>query len=143
MYYIDHQIANPICQLFGSFVEQIPGFDDHPLPKNGWHEDIDKLTIQKETIAYNLLFARAIQANSRGAVGAFASLLGATVSAKPVRATRKSTSGVTKAVPAQSTLDSMFSARMQVDAINETVKKAKKKIEEEKPKSTRKPKLDT
>jgi DNA polymerase elongation subunit (family B) len=143
MYYIDHQIANPVCQLFGAVVEQIPGFDEHPLPKNGWHEDIDKLTIQKESIAYNLLFGRAMQANSRGAVGAFANLLGATVSAKPVRATRKSTTSVTKAVTAQSTLDSMFSARMQVDAINETVKKAKKKVEEEKPKSTRKPKSDT
>ena len=145
MYYIDHQIANPVCQLFGAVVEQIPGFDDHPLPKNGWHEDLDKLTIQKEAIAYNLLFDRAIQVNSRGAVGAFASLLGATVSSKPLKAPRKSTAGVTKAVAAQSTLDSMFSARMKVDAITETIKKTKKKAvaDEEKPKQVRKPKSET
>ena len=48
-YYILHQLMNPISQLFGIFVEQIPGY----TPPSSWSEDV---TYQKETIASELLF---------------------------------------------------------------------------------------
>lgn len=77
MFYIDHQIANPVCQLFGVVVEQIPGFHQQPAPRGGWSEDPEKLAVQRETTAYNLLFADAIMSNNKGAKRAFAKLLGA------------------------------------------------------------------
>ncbi len=139
MYYIDHQIANPVCQLFGVVVEQLPGFDSHPPPKNGWDENPDKLIVQKETVAYNLLFGPAMQVNTRNAKAAFVQMFGESVEVldKPKRAPRQSTrAGVVKANPKQSTLDSMFMAVQQVEAAKKTVsaKKtaAKKKAQEEK-----------
>ena len=137
MYYIDHQIANPVCQLFGVVVDQIPGFEDHPPPKNGWDEDPDKLVVQKETVAYNLLFGPAIQSNGRSAKAAFVQLMGGSVEAtdKPKRAPRQSSrAGVVKANAKQSTLDNMFMAVQQVEAAKKAAPKkprGKKKAQEE------------
>ncbi len=136
MFYIDHQIANPVCQLFGVVVEQIPGFHQQPVPKGGWSEDPDKLAVQRETTAYNLLFADAITSNTKGAKRAFAKLLGAetgTASAGSAvkRAPRAVPSSVASAAPKkQSVLDSMFMDTLKVAAAKEIQKQ--KKAEEKK-----------
>jgi hypothetical protein len=138
MFYIDHQIANPVCQLFGVVVEQIPGFHQQPAPRGGWSEDPDKLAVQRETTAYNLLFADAITSNTKGATRAFGKLLGAdTVAQKSSalssgkRSPRALPSSVAPAAPKkQSVLDSMFMDVLKVAAAKEIQKQ--KKAEEKK-----------
>ena len=135
MFYIDHQIANPVCQLFGVVVEQIPGFHQQPVPRGGWSEDPEKLAVQRETTAYNLLFADAIASNTKGAKRAFGKLLGAEtmapVTSSGKRAPRALPSSVTPAAPKkQSVLDSMFMDVLKVAAAKELQKQ--KKAEEKK-----------
>ena len=130
MYYIDHQIANPLCQLFGIVVDQIPGFESY-TPKGGWSDIPEARIVQRETAAYNLLFDNAIQSNKKGATRAFASMLGATVTSstpKLSKAIVQPRPMLTRSTTKQSTIDSLFSARMQLNAVNE-VKRKKAKVD--------------
>jgi len=143
MYYIDHQIANPLCQLFGIVVDQIPGFDSY-VPKGGWSDIPEARIVQRETAAYSLLFSQTepiikelerMQQNSKetesiitkSATRSFAALLGATVEEKVTTQPRVVSKPTTRSTTRQSTLDSLFSARLQLDAVKE-VKRKKAKI---------------
>lgn len=131
MFYIDHQISNPVCQLFGVVVDQIPGFAEYK-PRGGWSENPDTRIAQRETAAYHLLFDEAIQRNNMGAKRAFGKMLGASVvkTEEPVRKPTARVSAMqTNAPKRQSTLDSMFADRMMIDASKhvEAVKKQKVK----------------
>jgi hypothetical protein len=127
MYYIDHQIANPLCQLFGIVVDQIPGFESY-TPKGGWSDIPEARIVQRETAAYSLLFDTANQANKKSATRTFATMLGATVTSKP-KEPRTVTKTVTRSTTRQSTLDSLFSARLQLDAVKEVQRKKAKTSE--------------
>ena len=139
MFYIDHQISNPICQLFGVVVDQIPGFEQYK-PRGGWkYDDPNTLTVQRETAAYHLLFDDAIQRNNNSAKKAFAKLLGVSTTSS---STTKSTPAIKRAAPSdvntqpvkrQSTLDSLFKDRMLLDAaksLNTKKKSAKESAKE-------------
>lgn len=52
-YYIQHQLMNPLMQLFGIFVEKIPGF----VAPSKWEEG-DRLIAQREIMASELLSRR-------------------------------------------------------------------------------------
>jgi len=129
MFYIDHQISNPLCQLFGVVVEQIPGFDSYPSPKGGWRHDMpEALIVQRETAAYTLLFGDAVTANTRGSKRAFAKLLGASVEqATSVKQTKSTvqTRSMKAAPKQQSILDSMFAATVRLEASKEASKASK------------------
>jgi DNA polymerase elongation subunit (family B) len=56
-YYINHQLYNPLAQLFGLMVEKMPGF---VAPK--WATDPDKLIAQREALAGDLLFREGLAA---------------------------------------------------------------------------------
>jgi hypothetical protein len=119
MFYIDHQIANPVCQLFGVVVEQIPGFEAY-RPRGGWKTDNPEMLVtQKETAAYELLFRAAMDKNNTGAKRAFAKMLGATpvTTEEPIKKPARAPVArqVVRAAPAakQSTLDSMFMATVR------------------------------
>jgi hypothetical protein len=134
MFYIDHQISNPVCQLFGVLVEQIPGFESYPPPKGGWRYDMpEALIVQRETAAYQLLFGDALAANSKGTTRAFAKLLGASVTSNPIIKTPSQSSVQTRSktiVKQQSILDSMFMATVKLEAakdVSKTSKDTKKK----------------
>ena len=71
MFYIDHQISNPVCQVFGLLVEDIPGYQEQM-----WDENLDKQMKQRESLAYSLLFQDAIQINSQTAKSNFIKMLG-------------------------------------------------------------------
>jgi hypothetical protein len=133
MFYIDHQIANPVCQLFGIVVDQIPGYDQQPQPRGGFSAEPEKLAVQRETIAYNLLFGDAIQVNNTGAKRAFAKLLGATAEEKqaPTRQVRAVPASVAPVKKQQSILDSMFLDTLKTAAIKEVQKKKKAEAETE------------
>ena len=62
-YYIEHQLYNPLAQLFGLMVEKMPGFRSPAK----WAENPDKLVGQREAIAADLLFGDAL-AKFRGHV---------------------------------------------------------------------------
>ena len=135
MYYIDHQIANPVCQLFGVVVDQLPGFNEY-RPRGGWKFDNpDTLTTQRETAAYHLLFKPALDANERIAKRAFLSqTMGAEVAApaKPKRTYTRKPAAAPEPAKRQSTLDSMFAARIEV-AVHKEVKQRAKKAAQQSP----------
>jgi len=136
MFYIDHQISNPLCQLFGVVVDQIPGFDKYPPPKGGWRHDMpEALIVQRETAAYYLLFGDAVAANTKGSKRAFAKLLGASIPTTEPMAKQTRTESVqsvqtrsmtSRIVPKQqSILDSMFAATVKLEAAKDAVKASK------------------
>jgi len=161
MFYIDHQISNPLCQLFGVVVEQIPGFDRYPPPKGGWCRSMpEALIVQRETAAYELLFREAINVNTKGKKSAFGKLLGCREPVKSVSsqssiqtrsqvaaasgaatnqtsAATNQTSAVTNQPKKQmSILDSMFAATVKLEASKEAtkaVKEAKESAKAKKP----------
>lgn len=61
-YYINHQLYNPLAQLFGLMVEKMPGF---VAPT--WATDPDKLIGQREALAGDLLFREGLSACQRDA----------------------------------------------------------------------------
>lgn len=65
-YYILHQLMNPLSQLFGIFVDEIPGYQK-PL---SWDEDVAS---QKERIAADLLFREGLGMCKQSAKKAFIS----------------------------------------------------------------------
>jgi DNA polymerase elongation subunit (family B) len=147
MFYIDHQISNPICQLFGIVVDQIPGYSAY-APKGGWKtESPDALIVQRETAAYHLLFGKAMERNSSSAKKEFAKLLGAvsnasTPSAKEaanqaVAAARRTSSRIVEAPKRQSTLDSMFMDQMRLNAAKLVTDKRRKSRESSAEKSVK------
>ena len=61
-YYIDHQLMNPLSQLFGLLLERMPGF----VAPQEWasgkkNSGDDKLCAQKELLASDLLFREGLQ----------------------------------------------------------------------------------
>lgn len=134
MFYIDHQIANPVCQLFGVVADQIPGFANVKAPRGGWSDDPEKLATQKETAAYTLLFQKAMDAHNKQRVSAFGALLGVQVESKTTPIRRMGALAAAAAAPKQvvkqqvSIMDSMFMARVKLDAAK-AAEKAKKATE--------------
>ena len=58
MYYIDHQLKNPLCQLFSLRVEEIPGYQ---APFKGFPELPAKRQVARERIANDLLFGMSLK----------------------------------------------------------------------------------
>jgi hypothetical protein len=74
MHYIDHQISNPVCQMFGIMLERMPGYAGPPLA--GWPANEDKAAAQKESAAYEILFRGALNAHMNSQKKKFFSLFG-------------------------------------------------------------------
>jgi hypothetical protein len=66
-YYIEHQLMNPLSQLFGILLEQMPGYQ----PPKKWADDEDKRIAQREMMAGDLLFREGLQACSKSATQDF------------------------------------------------------------------------
>jgi DNA polymerase elongation subunit (family B) len=73
-YYIEHQLMNPLAQLFGIMLEKIPGF----VPPAVWATG-DKLIAQREDLASDLLFRKGVQACQQMARQSFLVKMGATL----------------------------------------------------------------
>lgn len=59
-YYIQHQLKNPISQMFGILLEQMPGYSPGLLPE-GWRNlDEGKRVAMREHVAAKLLFGDAL-----------------------------------------------------------------------------------
>jgi len=82
-YYIEHQLYNPIAQLFSIMVESMPGFA--AIAPATWPTDPDKLIAQREALAGRLLFDEGMstcrnQAKRNFVAKMFTGATGATVS---------------------------------------------------------------
>ena len=109
-YYIEHQLYNPLTQLFGLMVEQIPGYQ----PRH-WSDDPDKRVAQREALAGDLLFREAYAICKKSATRDFMAMLGATPlpsssnsSSDPKRVVKLSTPITLKTVSKQTTLTSFM-----------------------------------
>jgi len=58
-FYIEHQIQNPVSQMFGILLENMPGFDSRTLASSP--DDSDKRIAWRETAAAELLFREALR----------------------------------------------------------------------------------
>lgn len=56
-YYINHQLINPLSQLFGIVLESMPGY----VPPDKWSDNPDKLLGQRELLAADILFKEALE----------------------------------------------------------------------------------
>lgn len=130
MYYIEHQITNPVCQLFGLLLEQLPGYQGPP--SGGWNPEPEKALKQRENMARDIIFRDANNASTSNAIKAFGEKFGwkvvpktssspRTVAVTPVNY-RPITSG------GQSTLDVFLMDKMMIKSMG---KKGKKKEESE------------
>jgi hypothetical protein len=77
-YYIEHQLMNPLSQLFGLLLEKMPGF----VAPSAWAADPEKLIGQREDLACNLLFREGLQAYKHSATRDFIAKIGLSVGVK-------------------------------------------------------------
>ena len=76
-YYIEHQLMNPLSQLFGIMLEMMPGY----VAPASWGKTPEKIIVQREELAGNLLFRRGLQAYGQAAMSVFVKSLGGSASA--------------------------------------------------------------
>jgi DNA polymerase elongation subunit (family B) len=76
-YYIEHQLMNPLSQLFGIMLEMMPGY----VAPASWGKTPEKIIVQREELAGDLLFRRGLQACGQAAMSVFVKSLGGTASA--------------------------------------------------------------
>jgi DNA polymerase elongation subunit (family B) len=75
-YYIQHQLKNPISQMFGILLEQMPGYSPGLLP-DGWRNlDEDKRIAMREHVAAKLLFGDALVRIAEDSKRAFVAAMG-------------------------------------------------------------------
>jgi len=126
MFYIDHQISNPVCQLFGLLVEEVPGYQGQ-----AWADDPDKQMKQRENVAYQLLFQGAVQTNNNTAKKNFIKMMGGVVQPpQPSTTAQRSYNPITvtkKPVVKQSSLDLFLLDKVRLDAKKKAVTAAKEK----------------
>jgi DNA polymerase elongation subunit (family B) len=129
MFYIDHQISSPVCQVFGLLIEQIPGY----VPRV-WSEDSARQAKEREAYAYDLLFQDAIAVNNNSAKRRFVQLFGGSGIAVPPASSSNRTRhmAVTPIVSkkplvgkAQSSLDSFLADTVRISAHKASMKKKK------------------
>ena len=84
-YYIDHQLTNPLSQLFGLLLEKMPGYQ----PPSKWNADPEKRITERELLAADLLFREGLQACRQQATRAFLAKMGATTTASAGLATNR------------------------------------------------------
>jgi hypothetical protein len=138
MFYITNQISNPVIQMFGIMLEQMPGYAGPPAA--GWSPNVEKAVVQRESAAYEILFRDAINVHKNSAKAQFMSLfkgLSAGAGGQLTFQPKESTGPKQKAIPIvqppkpqakQTLLDQFFTTAVQVDAHKQIVKAMDKKL---------------
>jgi len=129
-FYIDHQLKNPVGQLFSILVDKLPG--NRP-PARGWSSDPDVQLAERELYAQDYLFKSLLAAKKPGTLLSMWSIQPQDASKAPVAQTIVRRSARTAAAAAlagkgQTKMDSFFNARMLVA----DMKKVKKDKSEKK-----------
>jgi DNA polymerase elongation subunit (family B) len=125
-YYIEHQLENPVGQLFSIMVDKLPGAKG---PLKGWSLDPVTQLRERELYAQDYLFKAAKQKNTNTLLGMWKIQPS---SAPPVAQTIQVRGKAKDAVIAltarpQARITSLFEDRMLVDAMMKDKKKSKKK----------------
>ena len=140
-YYIDHQLYNPLSQLFGIMVEKMPGY----IAPRSWAENPDKLIAQREILAGDLLFKEALQACKQQSTKSFMKeMFGATATEekeKVVKNTKTNTTVTAAPQMKQTTLSNFFRDTAIIDDSRlaremRSVKRAAKQAKEASTKTT-------
>ena len=130
MFYITNQISNPVIQMFGIMLEQMPGYSGPPL--NGWSANEEKRAAEKEAAAYEILFRDAINVHRNSQARRFMSLFAGSASvasaqvqvqvqAQPrPRPTANPIVNVARPVLKQTTLD-CFRKQTTLDRMNDDI----------------------
>jgi DNA polymerase elongation subunit (family B) len=129
-FYIDHQLKNPVGQLFSILVDKLPGARP---PNRGWSSDPDVQLAERELYAQDYLFKSLLAAKKPGTLLSMWSIQPQDASKAPVAQTIVRRSARTAAAAAlagkgQTRMDSFFEARMLVA----DMKKVKKDKSEKK-----------
>jgi len=126
LFYIEHQIANPICQIFGLLLDKFPEYSNSTVPEE---------QAEREGKAYELLFGPALQVCAKKRKVEFFRLFGgieaATTTAAPPprkKAATKSTASSTPVKNTQGKIDTFYADQSLVN----TAEKRKKKAQKEK-----------
>jgi hypothetical protein len=142
-FYLHHQLQNPICQMFGLLLNQIPGSET--IPWAAAPLDEDKRLAWQEAQAAQLLFRAAYQACSKGQTKAFVSkFFGSSVVVGPKGVTMKpsTTAGTTATAtvkPKQMSINQFMFDGFVVQTI-EKAKRATRKAKEAKEETKEDPK---
>jgi hypothetical protein len=102
-YYIDHQLMNPLSQLFGLLLERMPGF----VAPSSWPADPDKRIGQRELLASQLLFREGFHACKQSATKDFIAKISGASSAfasASVKATASASASAKRAMPVNTSL---------------------------------------
>jgi hypothetical protein len=133
-FYIEHQLTNPLSQLFSLRVEEIPGY----CAPHSWPENPDKCQVARERMAADLLFSQTLRLCERNERNKAASKMGFTVTAtanKSQKARTVSVATIPSGPKIQMRLDSWFADKLLVES-KDKQKKQKQKENGTKPKST-------
>ena len=126
-YYIDHQIKNPVSQLFSILVDQLPNAKP---PPQGWSSDPEIQKAERELYAQDYLFKTALQKKT-GTITAMWKVpqdpnkIPVAQSIAPRRSSRLTSSGPSSG-PRQSRMDSFFEDRVLADQLKKDRKNSKK-----------------
>jgi DNA polymerase elongation subunit (family B) len=128
-FYLTNQIQNPVSQMFGLVLEEIPGSETVPWSKAP--ENPDKLQVWRESQAAQILFEKALQLCQKSHKEAFVTKFFGSAecsSVKPVAAKRVMNKSPVK--PKQTTLNSFMLDGFLMKTIEKTQRaKAKAKAE--------------
>jgi len=133
-YYIEHQLSNPLAQLFALRVEEIPGYRP---PAGGWSTNEDKRAVERERMAAQLLFGETLQKCSgqqnllamgfgRPAALAASDRPAATAAAPSITNRVVTVESVAPKVVKQGVLDSYWGDRILISRLEEKQKALKK-----------------
>jgi DNA polymerase elongation subunit (family B) len=123
-FYIDHQLKNPVGQLFSILVDQLP--NARPPPQ-GWSSDPDMQKAERELYAQDYLFKAALMKKT-GTLTAMWKIP-QDMDKAPVAqsmATRRSSRLATSLGPRQSRMDTFFEDRILADQLKKGRKKTNK-----------------
>jgi DNA polymerase elongation subunit (family B) len=113
-FYIDHQLKNPVGQLFSILVDKLPGARP---PNRGWSSDPDVQLAERELYAQDYLFKSLMAAKKPGTLLSMWSVPDGTLKAPPAQAIVRRSARVSEATAGgkgQTRMDSFFEARMLV-----------------------------
>ena len=99
-FYLGHQLQNPISQMFGLLLEEMPG----TVPWSQKPEDPEKQLVWKEQMAAQILFGKAFQACGKSHTSAFVNrFFGSSVASSSVASSSVASSSVASSSVASAT----------------------------------------
>jgi len=123
-YYIEHQLENPVGQLFSILIDKLPGMRPPPA---GWSSDPDTQLRERDLYAREYLFKMAKQKNTNTLLGMWNQPSSLAPVAQTIQLRGKAKETLVTTAKAQPRISSLFADMMLVDAIKKEKRKTNKK----------------